>query len=97
MDFRASGNRFIPLLDQIFALLATPFPVPHPPAYQRLLRSYTIATLCQELGLEVVDTGPIAMSLHLEHMTLLWIKMARVQGAGAGFVWAQLLRPREAV
>jgi hypothetical protein len=45
----------------------------------------------------VVDTGPIAMSLHLEHMTLLWIKMARVQGAGAGFVWAQLLRPREAV
>jgi hypothetical protein len=40
MDFRASGNRFIPLLDQIFALLATPFPVPHPPAYQRLLRSY---------------------------------------------------------
>jgi hypothetical protein len=59
--------------------------------------SVTIATLCQELGLEVVDTGPIAMSLHLEHMTLLWIKMARVQGAGAGFVWAQLLRPREAV
>jgi glycogen operon protein len=28
------------LLDQIFALLTTPFPVPHPPAYQRLLRSY---------------------------------------------------------
>ena len=40
MDFRASGNRFIPLLDQIFALLTTPFTVPHPPAYQRLLRSY---------------------------------------------------------
>jgi hypothetical protein len=44
MDFRASGNRFIPLLDQIFALLTTPFPVPHPPAYQRLLRSYSLAS-----------------------------------------------------
>jgi predicted dinucleotide-binding enzyme len=53
-----------------------------------------VGTLCQELGWEPVDTGPIAMSLHLEHMTLLWIKMARVQGAGAGFVWAQLQRPK---
>lgn len=53
-----------------------------------------VATLCQELGWEPVDTGPIAQSLHLEHMTLLWIKMARVQGAGAGFVWAQLQRPK---
>ena len=47
-DFRASGNRFIPLLDHIFALLTTPFPVPHPPAYQRLLRSY-IQSLKSEL------------------------------------------------
>jgi len=34
------GIRLITLLDQIFALLTTPFPVPRPPAYQRLLRSY---------------------------------------------------------
>jgi hypothetical protein len=46
MDFRASGNRFIPLLDQIFALLATPFPVPHPPSYQQLLRSYLAFINC---------------------------------------------------
>lgn len=49
-----------------------------------------VAGLCEELGWEPVDTGKLAMSLHLEHMTLLWIQMARVQGRGAGFVWAML-------
>jgi hypothetical protein len=52
----------------------------------------SVATLCQELGWEPVDVGNLAMSLHLEHMTLLWIKMARVQGLGSGFVWAKLQR-----
>lgn len=51
-----------------------------------------VTTLCRELGWEPVDTGPVSMSLHLEHMTLLWIKMARVQGTGAGLVWARLQR-----
>jgi 8-hydroxy-5-deazaflavin:NADPH oxidoreductase len=51
-----------------------------------------ISMLCTTMGWEAVDTGDISMSLHLEHMTLLWIKMARVQGRGAGFVWAQLKR-----
>lgn len=51
-----------------------------------------ISELCQALGWEAVDTGNLAMSLHLEHMTLLWIKMARVQGLGADFVWARLRR-----
>jgi 8-hydroxy-5-deazaflavin:NADPH oxidoreductase len=46
--------------------------------------------LYQVLGWEAVDTGNLAMSLYLEHMTLLWIKMARVQGWGADFVWAML-------
>ena len=49
-----------------------------------------VSTLCQELGWEPVDAGNLTMSLHLEHMTLLWIQMARVQGLGAGFVWAML-------
>jgi hypothetical protein len=31
------------------------------------------------------------MSLHLEHMALLWIKMAGAQRNG-GFVWARLQR-----
>ncbi|MBX7222323.1 MAG: NADPH-dependent F420 reductase [Blastocatellia bacterium] len=53
---------------------------------------HTVSDLCRQLGWEPVDTGNISMSLHLEHMTLLWIKMARVQGLGAGFVWAMLRR-----
>lgn len=51
-----------------------------------------VSALCRELGWEPVDTGNLATSLHLEHMTLLWIKMARVQGLGTGFVWARLQR-----
>ncbi len=52
----------------------------------------TVGRLCEELGWEPVDTGNAADALHLEHMTLLWIKMARVQGKGSGFVWAMLRR-----
>jgi hypothetical protein len=52
----------------------------------------TVGRLCADLGWRPVDVGPLAGSLHLEHMTLLWIKMGRVQGKGAGFVWAMLER-----
>ena len=52
----------------------------------------TVGSLCSELGWKPVDAGALDASLHLEHMTLLWIKMARVQGKGAGFVWAMLER-----
>lgn len=52
----------------------------------------TVAALCEELGWDAIDVGTLAMSLHLEHMTLLWIQMARVQGLGPGFVWAMLRR-----
>jgi predicted dinucleotide-binding enzyme len=51
-----------------------------------------VATLCADLGWRAVDTGPLSSALHLEHMTLLWIKMGRAQGKGAGFVWAMLER-----
>jgi 8-hydroxy-5-deazaflavin:NADPH oxidoreductase len=51
-----------------------------------------VAGFCEQLGWESIDTGDLAMSLHLEHMALLWIKMARVQGVGSGFVWAKLQR-----
>lgn len=51
-----------------------------------------VADLCGQLGWQPLDTGDISMSLHLEHMTLLWIKMARMQGSGANFVWAMLER-----
>lgn len=52
----------------------------------------TVAELCRQLTWEPVDVGNLSASLHLEHMTLLWIKMARVQGRGSGFVWAMLQR-----
>ena len=56
-----------------------------------------VAGLCQELGWDPVDCGPLTTSLHLEHMTLLWIKMARSQGLGPGFVWARLKRQAQTV
>lgn len=52
----------------------------------------TVASYCEALGFEPVDTGGLDSSLHLEHMTLLWIKMARAQGQGPGMVWARLNR-----
>ena len=51
-----------------------------------------VSTLAENLGWRAVDAGPLSSALHLEHMTLLWIKMARVQGRGANFVWAILER-----
>jgi 8-hydroxy-5-deazaflavin:NADPH oxidoreductase len=51
-----------------------------------------VAELCKELGWEPVDTGNISMSLHLEHMALLWISMAGLQRGNTGFVWAMLQR-----
>ncbi len=51
-----------------------------------------VSDFCRQLGWEPLDTGDISMSLHLEHMTLLWVKMARVQGRGTDFVWAMLSR-----
>lgn len=51
-----------------------------------------VSHLCQELGWEPLDCGPLANALHLEHLTLLWIKLARAQGRGPDFVWAMLRR-----
>lgn len=52
----------------------------------------TVGSLCRQLGWQPVDAGPLPSALHLEHMTLLWIRMGRIQGKGAGFVWAMLER-----
>jgi hypothetical protein len=51
-----------------------------------------IEGLCREMGWESVDTGDITMSLHLEHMAILWTKMVRLQNHGPDFVWAMLVR-----
>jgi len=51
-----------------------------------------ISGLIEELGWESIDTGDLSQALHLEHMTLLWIKMARVQKGGSDFVWGRMKR-----
>jgi 8-hydroxy-5-deazaflavin:NADPH oxidoreductase len=51
-----------------------------------------VGSLAAQLGWQPVDAGPLASALHLEHMTLLWIKMGRAQGRGSNFVWAMLER-----
>jgi hypothetical protein len=43
-----------------------------------------------DMGFETCDTGKLDQALHLEHMTLLWVKMARRDGHHPNFVWAML-------
>jgi predicted dinucleotide-binding enzyme len=48
------------------------------------------AVLIEDAGFMPKDTGPLEQALHLEHMTLLWVKMARLYGHHPRFVWAYL-------
>jgi hypothetical protein len=52
----------------------------------------TVATLLVELGWEPLDVGGAEQALHLEHMTLLWVRMARMGGHSPHMVWAVLTR-----
>ncbi|NLH46163.1 MAG: NADPH-dependent F420 reductase [Acholeplasmataceae bacterium] len=49
-----------------------------------------VSFLLEELGFTATDTGNLTQALHLEHMTLLWVKMVRVNGHHPNFVWAYL-------
>ena len=49
-----------------------------------------VASIVTDLGFEAVDTGALPQALHLEHMTLLWVKMVRAGGRNPHFVWAKL-------
>ncbi|GAB5466627.1 MAG: NADPH-dependent F420 reductase [Candidatus Kapaibacteriales bacterium] len=51
-----------------------------------------VSLLSSELGFETLDTGNLSQSLHLEHMTLLWVKMVRANGHHPNFTWAYLER-----
>lgn len=51
-----------------------------------------VALLNSDLGFETLDTGNLSQSLHLEHMTLLWVKMVRANGHHPNFTWAYLER-----
>lgn len=52
----------------------------------------TVASLIAQLGWEPLDVGGLEQALHLEHMTLLWVRMVRVNGHSPNLVWAALRR-----
>jgi hypothetical protein len=52
----------------------------------------TVGGLISQLGWEPLDVGGIEQALHLEHMTLLWIRMVRFGGQSPHTVWAKLKR-----
>ena len=51
-----------------------------------------VSQLARELGWEPLDAGGLEQALHLEHLTLLWIRMVRVHRASPNMVWAALKR-----
>jgi hypothetical protein len=51
-----------------------------------------VGELIAQLGWEPVDVGGLEQALHLEHMTLLWVRMVRLNGASPYMVWARLRR-----
>jgi predicted dinucleotide-binding enzyme len=51
-----------------------------------------VAELIAALGFEPLDVGGLVQALHLEHMTLLWVRMVRMGGHSPHLVWAALRR-----
>ena len=49
-----------------------------------------VSDLLLQLNYFPKDTGPLSQALHLEHMTLLWVKMVRMNGHHPHFMWAYL-------
>jgi len=50
------------------------------------------ADLIGQLGWEPLDVGGLEQALHLEHMTLLWVRMVRMGRRSPHMVWAALTR-----
>jgi predicted dinucleotide-binding enzyme len=51
-----------------------------------------VATLIEACGFEPVDVGGLVQALHLEHLTLLWVRMVRAGGHSPHLMWAALRR-----
>lgn len=49
-----------------------------------------VGQLIAELGWEPLDVGGLEQALHLEHMTLLWIRLVRTTGRSPHLAWAVL-------
>lgn len=50
----------------------------------------SVSKINSDMGYDTLDTGKLDQALHLEHMTLLWVKMVRRDGHHPNFVWAKL-------
>jgi predicted dinucleotide-binding enzyme len=51
-----------------------------------------VGKLIAELGWEPLDVGGLEQALHLEHMTLLWVRYVRAGRRSPNLVWAALRR-----
>jgi predicted dinucleotide-binding enzyme len=51
-----------------------------------------VTHLAEELGFEVVDSGPISMSRYLEPLAVLWVSLAFMQGLGPNIAFKLLKR-----
>lgn len=51
-----------------------------------------VGQLISDCGFEPVDVGGLVQALHLEHMTLLWVRMVRMGGQSPNLVWGALRR-----
>ncbi|WP_299365170.1 NAD(P)-binding domain-containing protein [Winogradskyella sp.] len=49
-----------------------------------------VASIIEASGFYAKDVGALDQALHLEHMTLLWVKMVRRDGHHPNFMWAYL-------
>ena len=52
-----------------------------------------VAELIEECGFEALDVGGLVQALHLEHMTLLWVRLVRSGGHSPRLMWAALREP----
>lgn len=53
-----------------------------------------VGALITDCGFAPLDVGGLVQALHLEHMTLLWVRMVRAYGRSPGLVWGVMERPR---
>lgn len=51
-----------------------------------------VAQLITDCGFEPLDVGGLVQALHLEHMTLLWVRLVRLNGHSPRLTWAALRR-----
>lgn len=51
-----------------------------------------VARLIQDVGFAPLDVGGLAQALHLEHMTLLWVRLVRANGHPPALVWRALTK-----